>query len=78
MHIAPRMAGLLVKVFAWLLESPILGGMLLYFLKKNNLIHKVIQFLDFLIDFFVSLFFRQSHHKNHKILVNPTSFKNSR
>lgn len=35
------MAGLLVKVFGWLLESPIFGGILLYFLKKNNLIHKV-------------------------------------
>lgn len=40
-YIAPRMAGLLVKVFGWLLESPIFGGILLYFLKKNNLIHKV-------------------------------------
>ncbi|KAH6833863.1 hypothetical protein C2S53_019427 [Perilla frutescens var. hirtella] len=38
---APRMAGFVVKVFAWLLESPIFGGILLYFLKKNNLIHKV-------------------------------------
>ncbi|KAL1539004.1 fatty acid amide hydrolase-like [Salvia divinorum] len=43
---APRMAGLLVKVFAWLLESPILGGMLLYFLKKNNLIHKLVSFAE--------------------------------
>ncbi|XP_057770170.1 fatty acid amide hydrolase-like [Salvia miltiorrhiza] len=43
---APRMAGLLVKVFVWLLESPILGGILLYFLKKNNLIHKLVSFAE--------------------------------
>ncbi|KAL3844784.1 hypothetical protein ACJIZ3_002187 [Penstemon smallii] len=43
---APRMAGLLVKVFAWLLESPIFGGILLYFLKRNNLIHKLVSFAE--------------------------------
>ncbi|KAI3451601.1 hypothetical protein Pfo_008266 [Paulownia fortunei] len=43
---APRMAGLLVKVFAWFLESPIFGGILLYFLKKNNLIHKLVSFAE--------------------------------
>ncbi|EXC28053.1 Fatty acid amide hydrolase [Morus notabilis] len=39
---APRMAGFLVKVFAWFLESRILGTLLLYVLKGNNLIHKLI------------------------------------
>ncbi|CAI9780508.1 unnamed protein product [Fraxinus pennsylvanica] len=43
---APRMAGLLVKVFAWFLESPIFGGILLYFLKRNNLIHKLVSFAE--------------------------------
>ncbi|KAL2553230.1 Fatty acid amide hydrolase [Forsythia ovata] len=43
---APRMAGLLVKVFAWFLESPIFGGILLYFLKRNNLIHKLVSFVE--------------------------------
>ncbi|CAA0839503.1 Fatty acid amide hydrolase, partial [Striga hermonthica] len=40
----PRMAGFLVRVVAWLLESPIFGGILLYFLKKNNLIHQLVSF----------------------------------
>ncbi|KAL3324032.1 hypothetical protein AABB24_038281, partial [Solanum stoloniferum] len=39
---APRMAGFLVKVFAWLLETPIFGSIMLYFLKRNNLIHKLV------------------------------------
>ncbi|RVX21192.1 Fatty acid amide hydrolase [Vitis vinifera] len=39
---APRMAGFLVKIFVWLLEAPLLGAMLLYMLKRNNLIYKVI------------------------------------
>ncbi|XP_041002917.1 fatty acid amide hydrolase-like [Juglans microcarpa x Juglans regia] len=39
---APRMAGLLVKIFAWFLESRIFGTLLMYILKKNNLIHKFI------------------------------------
>ncbi|XP_057499968.1 fatty acid amide hydrolase-like [Actinidia eriantha] len=43
---APRMAGLLVKVFAWFLESRIFGAILLYILKKNNLIHKLVSFAD--------------------------------
>ncbi|KDO52205.1 hypothetical protein CISIN_1g007242mg [Citrus sinensis] len=43
---APRMAGFLVKVFVWLLESPILGGLLLYILKRNNLIHKFISYAE--------------------------------
>ncbi|KAL0332620.1 UNVERIFIED_CONTAM: Fatty acid amide hydrolase [Sesamum calycinum] len=43
---APRMAGLFVKVFTWFLESPIFGGILLYFLKRNNLIHKLVSFAE--------------------------------
>lgn len=39
--IAPRMTGILVKIFTWFLESPILGPLLLYILKGNNLINKV-------------------------------------
>jgi len=35
------MAGLLVKIFTWFLESRIFGTILVYMLKKNNLIHKV-------------------------------------
>lgn len=43
---APRMAGFLVKVFAWLLESRIFGGLILYILKRNNLIHKLVSFVE--------------------------------
>ncbi|CAJ1937739.1 unnamed protein product [Sphenostylis stenocarpa] len=39
---APRMTGILVKVFTWFLEFPIFGALLLYILKGNNLIHKLI------------------------------------
>uniref|UniRef100_A0A2P2MGE2 Amidase domain-containing protein n=1 Tax=Rhizophora mucronata TaxID=61149 RepID=A0A2P2MGE2_RHIMU len=39
---APRMAGFLVKIFVWLLELPIFGAALLYMLKRNNLIYKLI------------------------------------
>ncbi|XP_062152308.1 fatty acid amide hydrolase-like isoform X1 [Alnus glutinosa] len=39
---APRMAGLMVKIFAWFLESRIFGTLLLYILKRDNLIHKLI------------------------------------
>lgn len=39
---APRMAGLVVKIFAWFLESRIFGTLLLYILKRNNLIHKLV------------------------------------
>ncbi|CAI8619187.1 unnamed protein product [Vicia faba] len=42
---APRMAGIVVKIFTWLLES-IFGGFLLYILKGNNLIHKHITNAD--------------------------------
>ncbi|XP_055825645.1 fatty acid amide hydrolase-like isoform X2 [Solanum dulcamara] len=43
---APRMAGFLVKVFAWLLETPVFGSIMLYFLKRNNLIHKLVTFAE--------------------------------
>ncbi|GMI67816.1 fatty acid amide hydrolase [Hibiscus trionum] len=39
---APRMAGFLVKIFAWLLESRIIGRLLLHMLKRNNLVHKLV------------------------------------
>ncbi|KAM0969021.1 hypothetical protein ACFX2A_017595 [Malus domestica] len=39
---APRVAGFLVKVFAWFLESRIFGTLILYILKRDNLIHKLI------------------------------------
>uniref|UniRef100_A0A452ZZH0 Uncharacterized protein n=1 Tax=Aegilops tauschii subsp. strangulata TaxID=200361 RepID=A0A452ZZH0_AEGTS len=38
---APRVAGLLVKIFVWVLEMPVVGWVLLYILKKDNLINKV-------------------------------------
>lgn len=38
---APRVAGLLVKIFVWILEMPIVGQIVLYILKKDNLINKV-------------------------------------
>ncbi|KAI8540646.1 hypothetical protein RHMOL_Rhmol08G0002800 [Rhododendron molle] len=43
---APRMAGLLVTIFAWFLESRIFGPILLYILKKDNLIHRLVSFAD--------------------------------
>ncbi|XP_019266093.1 PREDICTED: fatty acid amide hydrolase-like [Nicotiana attenuata] len=43
---APRMAGFLVKVFVWFLEMPIFGSIMLYFLKRNNLIHKHVTFAE--------------------------------
>ncbi|XP_038705597.1 fatty acid amide hydrolase-like [Tripterygium wilfordii] len=39
---APRMAGILAKIFAWFLESRIFGKLLVYILKRNNLIHKLV------------------------------------
>uniref|UniRef100_A0A453HLT6 Uncharacterized protein n=1 Tax=Aegilops tauschii subsp. strangulata TaxID=200361 RepID=A0A453HLT6_AEGTS len=39
---APRVAGLPVKMFAWVLETPVLGPLLLYVLKKDNLVNKVV------------------------------------
>ncbi|XP_019157487.1 PREDICTED: fatty acid amide hydrolase-like isoform X2 [Ipomoea nil] len=43
---APRMAGALVKVFVWFLELPIFGRILIYFLKRQNLIHKLVSFAE--------------------------------
>ncbi|XP_050370311.1 fatty acid amide hydrolase-like [Argentina anserina] len=40
---APRMAGFLVKLFAWFLELRIFGTMLLDMLKKDNLFHKLVR-----------------------------------
>ncbi|KAL6219726.1 hypothetical protein ACLB2K_007485 [Fragaria x ananassa] len=39
---APRMAGFLAKLFAWFLESRIIGTLMLYILKRDNLIHKLV------------------------------------
>ncbi|RWR82120.1 fatty acid amide hydrolase isoform X2 [Cinnamomum micranthum f. kanehirae] len=44
---APRLAGLVVKIFAWILESWILGPIVIYILKRDNLIHKLISFAEF-------------------------------
>lgn len=41
---APRMAGLIVKIFVWILESTIVGPIVVYILKKNNLINKLVSF----------------------------------
>ncbi|KAL7618383.1 hypothetical protein Lser_V15G03075 [Lactuca serriola] len=41
---APRMAGFLAKVFVWFLEMKIIGKILLYFLKKNNRIQKLVSY----------------------------------
>lgn len=49
--IAPRMAGLVVKIFVWFLESRIFGTLLLFILKRNNLIHKVLAFSFMLSNF---------------------------
>ncbi|XP_010243850.1 PREDICTED: fatty acid amide hydrolase-like isoform X2 [Nelumbo nucifera] len=43
---APRMAGFLIKIAAWILESRILGAMLVYILKGENLIHKLVSFAE--------------------------------
>ncbi|KAJ3703660.1 hypothetical protein LUZ61_007365 [Rhynchospora tenuis] len=43
---APRVAGLLVKIFVWILELPIIGAIVLYILKKDNLIHKLVSFAE--------------------------------
>ncbi|KAK8983019.1 hypothetical protein V6N11_055003 [Hibiscus sabdariffa] len=39
---APRMVGFLLKIFAWFLESRIIGALLLYIVKKNNQVHKLV------------------------------------
>ncbi|XP_076902869.1 fatty acid amide hydrolase-like [Bidens hawaiensis] len=41
---APRMAGLIAKVFVWSLEMKLIGNVLVYFLKKNNRIQKLVSF----------------------------------
>ncbi|XP_038989834.1 uncharacterized protein LOC103701393 [Phoenix dactylifera] len=41
---APRVAGFLVKIFVWILESRIFGPIAVYILKKDNLIHKLVSF----------------------------------
>jgi hypothetical protein len=38
---APRVAGLLVKFQAWVLETPVLGWIVLTVLKRDNLVYKV-------------------------------------
>ncbi|KAL1814107.1 hypothetical protein ACET3Z_024172 [Daucus carota] len=43
---APRMAGLLVKLFVWLLELRILKPLLLYMLKRENQVHKFVSFVE--------------------------------
>jgi len=43
---APRVAGLLVKIFVWILEMPIVGQIVLYILKKDNLINKLVSDAD--------------------------------
>ncbi|CAJ1974850.1 unnamed protein product [Sphenostylis stenocarpa] len=44
---APRMTGLVVKIFTHLLECPIIGTFLLFILKGNNLIHRLITNAEF-------------------------------
>ncbi|KAD5802549.1 hypothetical protein E3N88_13909 [Mikania micrantha] len=41
---APRMAGLIAKVFVWFLEMKLIGNILLYFLKKNNRIQQLVSY----------------------------------
>ncbi|XP_068659684.1 fatty acid amide hydrolase-like [Aristolochia californica] len=41
---APRMAGIVIKISVWLLESWIIGPIAKYILKRDNLIHKLISF----------------------------------
>lgn len=43
---APRVAGFLVKLFVWILESKIFGPIALYMLKKDNLIHKFVSLAE--------------------------------
>lgn len=38
---APRVAGLPVKLFAWVLDAPVVGAAVLHVLKRENLINKV-------------------------------------
>ncbi|XP_042493695.1 fatty acid amide hydrolase-like isoform X2 [Macadamia integrifolia] len=41
---APRMAGFLIKILAWILESRFFAAMLLYILKDEILVHRLISF----------------------------------
>ncbi|KAI3707516.1 hypothetical protein L6452_26116 [Arctium lappa] len=41
---APRMTGIVAKIFVYFLEMKIIGNVLLYFLKKNNRIQKLVSF----------------------------------
>lgn len=43
---APRMAGFLIKLFTWILESRIFGLIFVYFIKKENLVHKLVSFAE--------------------------------
>ncbi|KAK1393096.1 Fatty acid amide hydrolase [Heracleum sosnowskyi] len=43
---APRMTGFLVKLFVWFLELRILSPLLLYILKRENQIHKLVSFVE--------------------------------
>ncbi|XP_024310691.1 fatty acid amide hydrolase-like isoform X2 [Brachypodium distachyon] len=39
---APRVAGLPVKLFAWVLDAPVVGAAVLHVLKRENLINKLV------------------------------------
>ncbi|PWA69414.1 amidase [Artemisia annua] len=41
---APRMAGMIARLFVWILEMKLIGSVLLYFLKKNNRIQKLVSY----------------------------------
>ncbi|KAL8130641.1 hypothetical protein V2J09_019796 [Rumex salicifolius] len=43
---APRMNGFVVRLFVWILECRIIGSILLYILKKDNLIFKLVSDAD--------------------------------
>ncbi|KAK7318402.1 hypothetical protein RJT34_03102 [Clitoria ternatea] len=60
---APRMTGILVKIFTWFLESPIIGALLLYILKGNNLIYELITNAEFEE---TPLYVPKHHFEDHK------------
>ncbi|KAK8965846.1 Fatty acid amide hydrolase [Platanthera guangdongensis] len=43
---APRVAGLLVKIFVWILELWTVGPAVVYILLKDNLVHKLVSFAE--------------------------------
>ncbi|XP_011624340.1 fatty acid amide hydrolase isoform X2 [Amborella trichopoda] len=43
---APRLAGFVIKIFAWILESRIIGSIVMHILKADNLIHKLLTFAE--------------------------------